>query len=241
VIPLSYVIEWIIYLVLMLLQPNDNRPPPEPPQASDIGNLLQRFFSEQVPPELLMALKAAGAALIVLVALLLVARGLARWRPSSADADATNEERDSLWNAAKWRALLLDWLRGLLRRGRGTSAPPVQATTAEVDQTPALALRSIRKLYARLLDQGEAAGAARAASTTPLEHLPALTRTLEPDHAVNSLTGAYVRVRYAETDVPDEEVDALAQELERVRPRGAQPALAHRPLPEVDRAPERSG
>jgi hypothetical protein len=226
VIPLAYVVEWIVYLLLKLLQPGDNRPPPEPPQTSDLSNLLQRFFSEQVPPELLIALKAAGAALIVLVALLLVARGLARWRPSSADADATNEERDSLWNAAQLRALLLGWLRRLLRRGQAAAAPLAEAPTAEADQVAALSPRSIRQLYARLLGEGEAAGAARDASTTPLEHAPALASALEPDQVVSDLTRAYVQVRYADAEVPDAEVDALAQELAQVQPRGAEPTGA---------------
>jgi hypothetical protein len=161
VIPLSYVVEWIIFLILKLLQPNDNRPPPEAPQPSDISNLLQRFFSEQVPPEVLMALKAAGAGLILLVALVLVARGLARWRPSSADADATNEERESLWNAAQLRALLLAWLRRLLHRGQTAQASVTETPAATVDLVPAPSLRSIRQLYGRLLVEGEAAGARR--------------------------------------------------------------------------------
>jgi hypothetical protein len=223
VIPLAYVIEWIVFLLLKLLQPNDNRPPPEPPQSSDISNLLQRFFSEQVPPELLMALKAAGAVLILLVALLLVARGLARWRPSSTDADATNEERESLWNAAQLRALLLDWLRRLLRRGQAAQTPVAETPVERVDVVPAASLRSIRQLYGRLLGEGEAAGAARAVSTTPLEHMPALTGALEPDRVVSDLTRAYVQVRYAEAEVPEDEVDALAQKLERVHPREAEP------------------
>jgi hypothetical protein len=223
VIPLSFVIEWLVYLVLSLLKPNDNRPPPEPPQTSDIANLLQRFLSEQVSPELLMALKAAGAALLVLVALAVVVRGLARWRPSSAEADATNEERDSLWNAAQLRALLLAWLRRLLRRGRPGAVPLGEGRAATADLAPAPLLSSIRQLYGRLLEQGEAAGASRAASTTPLEHQPVLTRALEPDQVVSDLTRAYLQVRYAETDVADDEVVELAQELAQVQPRGVQP------------------
>src|SRR5262249_15888379 len=118
VIPLSFVIEWLIYLLLALVQANGNRLPPQPPAPSDVDNLLQRFFPGQVPPELLAAMKAAGVGLLVVVALIIVARGLTRWRPSSADADATNEERDSLWSTRRAWALLLDALRRLLRRRR---------------------------------------------------------------------------------------------------------------------------
>jgi hypothetical protein len=223
VIPLSYVVEWLVYLVLSLIHVNGNPPPPEPPQSSDIDKLLQRFFAEQVSPELLAALKAAGAALLVGVALVLVARGLARWRPSSADADATNEERDSLWSPAQLRTLLLNWLRRLLRRDRASLDAPAAVPAAADAGAPLPTGRSVRELYARLLDRGEAVGSTRAPSTTPLEHLPALSRSLEPGEAVADLTGAYVQVRYAEAEVPDEEVDALALELEGVQPRGAEP------------------
>src|SRR5205823_6682822 len=51
VIPLSYVIQWLVYLILALLQPDPFRVPPQPPQPSDIDNALQRFLSQQIPPE----------------------------------------------------------------------------------------------------------------------------------------------------------------------------------------------
>jgi hypothetical protein len=221
VIPLSFVIEWLIYLVLSLLQANGNRPPPQPPQPTDIDNLLQRFFAEQVPPELLVALKGLGAALLLGIALLLVARGLARWRPSSADADATNEERDSLWRAAEVWARLVAWVRRLLRRDalRTTTSVSLGAVSPEI--TSSVAPTTVRQLYARVLRAGEAAGVARAASTTPLEHEPALNGALDPERVVTELTGAYVRARYAEERFSLDEVDALARAVEDIQPKSA--------------------
>lgn len=220
-IPLAYVMEWLIYLVLSVLRVNPNRPPPQPPEPADFENALQRFLAEQVPAEVLVVLKAAGAALLIGLALLLVARGLTRWRPSGADADGTNEERDSLWRAdAAWAALLA-WLRRVLRRERPpliTAAPPAttQGATASV-----AAADNVRALYAQLLRAGEAAGARRSAATTPFEHVPALETVLGPQSVVDELTEAYVRVRYAEATVPDSETRALADGLRQVEPKGA--------------------
>jgi len=221
VIPLAWVIEWVIYLLLNVLQLSGNRPPPQQLAPNDVDNILQRFFAEAVPPELQVVLKAAAAALVLGVALVIVARGLARWRPSAADADATNEERDSLWNARVMRELLLAWLRRLLRRDKreAVSAGVVEADAEDATSRPELT--TVRQMYAELLRRGEAAGTTRAASTTPLEHAPALAQTLEPAGPITDLTSAYVRVRYAETDMPDSETSILGAELEQLHTKGA--------------------
>jgi len=221
VIPLSYVVQWIVYLVLALLQPDPNRQPPRPPQPADIDNALQRFLSQQIPPELLVALKTLGAAMLVGLALLIVARSLARWRPSSSDADATNEVRDSLWNTARLRALLLAWLRRWLRRGAGDIPATPGAAVNTRATTEVTRLSSVRQLYAQLLRIGESFGSPRGAATTPLEHLPALSRALEPDEPLTALTAAYVQVRYADSDVSEEEADALRHAMDRLQPKGA--------------------
>ncbi|MBV9898047.1 MAG: DUF4129 domain-containing protein, partial [Chloroflexi bacterium] len=150
------------------------------------------------------------------IALLLVARGLARWRPSSADADATNEERESLLGAREAWARLLGWLRRLL--GRDAVVPIPAQSTAPAEVQPPRPRTGVRELYAQLLQRGEWAGAQRAVATTPLEHETALRRTLEPDHVVTELTTAYVRVRYGDEQVDDGDVAELAEELERVQP-----------------------
>jgi Domain of unknown function (DUF4129) len=221
VIPLAWVIEWVIYLLLSLLQAGKNRPPPPPPAPTDVDNILQRFFAEALPPEVQVVLKAAGAVLLLGVALIIVARGLGRWRPSAADADATNEERESLWNAQVMRALLLAWLRRLLRRNKRDGAAPVGLDAEAAVAAPTPELVTVRQMYADLLRRGEAAGATRAVSTTPLEHVPALTDTLEPEEPIGGLTAAYLRVRYAEMDVDESEAATLAAELEGVHAKGA--------------------
>jgi hypothetical protein len=167
----------------------------------------------------LQALKAGGAALLVVLALLLVARAAARWRAPSVEADATLEERDSLWNSGRVRQALLAWLRALLRRGAHADAPtygPARTFAADSDVQQ---VSSVRELYRRLLRFGDALGAPRAAAATPLEHLPLLQQVLEPAEAVARITGAYLDVRYAEQEASAAELAQVRAELEHVHGR----------------------
>jgi hypothetical protein len=221
VIPMAYVIQWLVYLILALLPGNINRQPPQPLQPSDLENVLQQFLSHQLTPEVQAAMKAVGAALILLAVVFLVARGLARWRPTGADADATNEERDSLVTAGQLWAMLLAWLRRRLRRGDGTTALSSPPTVGPGARATPEHLAPVRALYAELLHLGEAAGVPRAIDTTPLEHLPALVVRLEPEEPMFELTDAYLRVRYADLDVPNDEAHALNTQLQDVHPKDA--------------------
>ena len=218
VIPIAFVVEWLVYLLLSLVEANGSRTPPEPLSPSDLDNALQRFFAEQMPPEVLFGLKAAGAALLVIVALAIVVRGLSRWRPTGADADATNEERDSLWDPQQAWAALLAWIRGIFARRSRTAAVASSTTVVSVDGATPTRLDSVRALYAELLRIGAAAGAVRNSAATPLEHRPALSKVLEPDEVLGELTEAYLWVRYGDIDVPGAE---LRQRLEDVHAKSA--------------------
>jgi len=221
VIPLAFIIEWLVYLILSLVQLNGNRQQPQPLDPADVNNALQRFFAEQVSPEVLFALKAAGAAVLLLVALAIVVRGLSRWRPSTADADATNEERDSLWDAHKAWAAFLTWLRGLLSRRHAQPQAGIGSTDDSASEPASAALDSVRALYGHLLREGEAIGAVRSTATTPLEHLPALADTLEPTTSIEDLTAAYITVRYGDLEIAPAQVGRLRDQVEQVRPKGA--------------------
>jgi hypothetical protein len=217
IIPLAYVIEWIVYWLSSLFTDNPDQPPPQPLGSGDIDSILQRLLAMALPPEVLVVLKAVGAVLILAAALLLVARALARWRPRSAETDATEEERDSVWDAGRLRAALWAWLRGLLRR---RSPSPAAVPSAPIVELPVAvsALSNVRELYRYLLALGTAAGSPRPVADTPYEHLPALNGSLEPADDLAQLTEAYVHVRYAEDEPLPEAVDALRLRLERVHP-----------------------
>ena len=83
-------------------------------------------------------------------------------------------------------------------------------------------MASVRELYRQLLRLGETAGARRLPITTPLEHLPSLQHSLQPEAEIARLTAAYVDVRYADQDASTTEVSSLRDQLERVHPRDAQ-------------------
>ena len=120
VIPLAYVVEFLAYWLLSLIQPDPNRQPPEPIAPGDIQNFIEQLLNQALPAEVWAALKAVGAVLVLGLALLLVARAVARWRPHTGDADPTLEERDSVFDAQRLRQIILAWLRGLLHRRRGS-------------------------------------------------------------------------------------------------------------------------
>jgi Domain of unknown function (DUF4129) len=217
VIPLAYIVEWLVYLLLSLLPAATNQQPPQLLQPGEVDNRLQSLFSQQIPPELLFALKAAGAALLLVAALLVVARAAARWRRPSADADAAAEERDSLWEAGRLRRALLALLAKLFRRRSRASGQASTLGTSVLEGGATRELSSIRELYRQLLQLGESVGAPRALETTPLEHVPALQDSLEPADDVAHLTEAYVRVRYAELESSRADAEAVREQLERLR------------------------
>src|SRR5579859_4274993 len=167
VIPLAYIVQLLIYLILSLVSYDPSRQQPQPFGPAEVDNLLQRFLSQVVPPELMVILKAAGAALVLGVALVVIARAVARWRSSHADPDAVGEERDSLWEPGRLRRAVMAWLRGLFRRASTVGADIVNAPVMSVAGGPLPAVLSVRELYRRLLGVGESAGARRLAITTP--------------------------------------------------------------------------
>jgi hypothetical protein len=222
VIPLAYIIQLLIYLILSLIKADPNRVPPQPYQPADMDNLLQRLLSEGVSPQLLAVLKAAGAALVLGVALLLIARAAARWRSSSADVDAVAEERDSVWAAGRFQRALIEWLRALFRRGSSIAVGQSNEAPTSARETASPAVASVRELYRELLGLGESAGARRRSITTPLEHLPSLQHSLEPAENIARLTAAYVEVRYAEHEASSAQAASLQDQLAQVHRRDAQ-------------------
>jgi hypothetical protein len=213
IIPLAYVIQWLLYLLLQLLQPNPLRQPPQPLQPSSLSDLLAQLFGQQLSPEVIAVAKAVGALMLLALALLLVARAASHWRPTRVEADAVAEERESLWQPGALRRALLAWLRRWWSRRRTRAGAATAAAEAGPARVMSVPLSSVRALYRQLLRLGEASGARRAGSSTPYEHLPALQRSLEPAAEVAEVTEAYVRARYAEQEPAPDEVERLRARL----------------------------
>ncbi|MGI9147150.1 MAG: DUF4129 domain-containing protein [Chloroflexota bacterium] len=218
VIPLAYLVEWLVYLLLNVLSASTNRQPPQLLQPADVDDRLQRLFAYEIPPELLLVLKAAGAAVMLGAALLVIARAAARWRRPTDAAEAGVEERDSVWHAGKLRRAMLGVLRRLFRRAATASGKASALGAGVGGGVAASRVSSVRELYIDLLRRGESVGVARAPATTPLEHLAALQHSLEPVDAAAKLTHAYVGVRYAEVEPSVAEIEAAGQALACLRP-----------------------
>jgi hypothetical protein len=210
VIPIAYVAQFLIFLVLSLIQPDPNRPRPQPLQANDVDSFLQRLFGQGIPPDVMTALKALGALALFALALVIMNRAFRRWRPRGAEAEAAQEERDSVFVARRLRDALLAWLLSLFNRRR--ALPAAVATAGEQAVTARASGTSVRDLYRELLRIGDSAGVHRAPGTTPLEHQAPLSAALEPVEAIDGLTAAYVEVRYADREVATEGLgDALLE------------------------------
>jgi hypothetical protein len=218
VIPLAWLVELLVYALLSLLQLNGDRPPPQPLEPADVDNFLQRMQSLGLSPEMLLVLKALGAALLLGVGLLIVARALRRWRPSSAEADATDEERDSLWRAGSLRRALFAWLRGLFQRRRSVATASLGTELISIEGDT-VRFGSIREVYLEMLMVAETHGVQRALATTPLEHLSSLKDSLEPEDVIEQITSAYVDVRYAEQDASVDEIEEAREKLQRLHAR----------------------
>jgi hypothetical protein len=214
VIPLAFVIEWLVYWLLQFISPGSNTQPPQAPEPADIQGFLQRL-GQAVPPDVLAALKVVGAALLLALALLLVARTVARWRPRLGEAQVTHEERESVYQRGSLRQALLAWLRRLFRKQAPSIAEATPRTMSTETATPA-SVSTVRELYRNLLALGAVKGALRAPASTPYEHEPALHAALHAAPEIAELTDAYVEVRYAEIEPSEAELQELQLTLNRV-------------------------
>lgn len=138
---------------------------------------------------------------VAIVLVLLVMASLTRWwiKEQAKDAD----ERQSLLDGGNLLRLLGRSLRnGLLQIGQGLA----ELTRLRYGQR-LLAAARIRRIYAELMDLSEALNAPRAEAQTPLEFLPILIGLFPGlEMELNTITQAYLRVRYGELPETREEV-----------------------------------
>ena len=130
---------------------------------------------------------------VAIVLALLVVASLTRWWIKE---QAKNpDERQSLLDGGDLLRLLGRSLRnGLLQIGQGLA----ELVRLRYGQR-LLAAARIRRIYAELMDLSEALNAPRAEAQTPLEFLPTLMGLFpESEIELNTITQAYLRVRYGE-------------------------------------------
>lgn len=162
-------------------------------------------------PEVLNALRVFGLTVLTLIVLWLVIRSFRRWRRARETAGGVHDTATPTGSLA---GDVLDYLRDQWARLR------------ETDLRRLLGMRgtsSIRAIYANLLTLMAAADRPRRTGQTPYEFEPT-AEELMPAHEsdISHITEAYVRARYGEQDVDDDELETLRAGWQRIRVAGEQ-------------------
>jgi hypothetical protein len=178
------------------------------PSSRELEPQLQPQEEERRPMEegdralwasiLLYILVGAFITVITLIVLALIAlafRRFARRKPRTGETHAAIERDRTLSDE------LGDLLAGL--RGRFPHRQPSSAV-------------AVRRLYAHMLDHAAALGLERPPSATPLQFAPALDQRYASD-APSAITEAFIRSRYAATDIETGEVHDLERRWREAR------------------------
>ncbi|RJQ37919.1 MAG: DUF4129 domain-containing protein [Dehalococcoidia bacterium] len=158
-----------------------------------------------LPPAVLLTLKWVILAAAALVVVYLLARAVARARPSRAK-DEVEEVHESLWSWALFRGdLSLVWqaLRRRFARKRPAMVTVLPELPGYKEDEAIPDYPDIRAIYRRLLWEGEVAGVGRRAGETPAEYAGRLERAVSGGREeLGFITEQYQRARYGE-EVPE--------------------------------------
>lgn len=182
------------------------------------------FTVVQPPPEVTEAIEVAptdlpnlgpwlvwgGVLLFVIFLIFRLGEGI-QWRRGEME-----EERESLLSR---EAVLLNLRKSVQARLEELAARFRRSSRLSRRQRARAALR-IREIYAQLMETSADLGTPRPAAATPLEFLPAL-RSVFPDRGpdLETITRAYLRVRYGELPETRSEVEAVESAWGRVQAR----------------------
>jgi hypothetical protein len=159
----------------------------------------------ELPPAVVTTARWGMVALVVGLLILLIAIAVVRSRRRAKKPG--EDERESVWSTP------------LLLAGLGQAWRNLWAWLRAARQEPeAESVGAMRAIYRDLLRTGAGLGVARRPSETPYEYQPRLSTRL-PDGVrdIESLTEAYVRVRYTPEAPSNAEVAAAHEALARVR------------------------
>jgi hypothetical protein len=179
--------------------------------ATQLSDFLERSGLSLMIPRLKPFILWGVVILIGLLAVAVLNRWLTRLRESQAEDRQSLLQRGDLWQLL--RQSLQD---GLRKMGAGL------ADLARFRHGQRLlAAARIRRIYAQLMDLSAKLEHPRLAAQTPLEFLPILATTYPGrDDDLDTITRAYLRVRYGELPETRQEVDQVEQAWERVRSLG---------------------
>lgn len=152
---------------------------------------------------------------VVFVVGLVILVSLSQWVLK--ERDSRKDERQSLTTGGDLLKLLQ---QALQRRLKNLGDSLMRAATLGRGQRFLAAMR-IRRIYAELMDLSESLGKKRAPAETPLEFLPVLDELFPGlESELNTITEAYLRVRYGEFPETRQEIDPVEVAWEGIRFQG---------------------
>ena len=181
-----------------------------PPEA---GRPLEELLRD-LPPGVVSGARWGMVAVVVGLLVLLIAIAVVRSRRRAKKPG--EDERESVWSTTLLLAGLGQAWRNLWARLRAARTEPEPESVS-----------AIRAVYRELLRLGVSLGIARRPSETPYEYRPRLAERLPEDRwDIDSLTEAYVRVRYTPESPSPADVESARDALDRIRSAAAPQARA---------------
>jgi hypothetical protein len=189
-----------------------------------IQGLIQRISVAVGQPEILSMLARLLPYLRMIILwgiLILIAAGVLLWVMMRLWKDRTRkhldgEEQSILEYGDIWRML-----QAFFRQSWGNLVEGVANAIDLRRRQRARAAARIRQIYAELLDLSEELGCVRAEAQTPLEFMPALEGSfMTVNVELETITSAYLRVRYGQLPESHQEVEAVEMAWRTVSERG---------------------
>jgi hypothetical protein len=209
--PLGYLVEgigWLVGLIVNWIVSKLGTKPFESPEFSDFAENAGKIQSGQVPETLFNLIKWGILLIVIGLVVYFLSRAIFRyWRNTG--EKGYEEIHESIWSWDGFRNDLRSFLNGLTDRfHRAQHATPPLASTIAAPQ-----LLDIREVYKGLLWEGALCGHPRYHSQTPHEYESALFAVVPAQKRdVEDITEAYVRSRYGQSRLSDEESMALVNE-----------------------------
>jgi heme/copper-type cytochrome/quinol oxidase subunit 2 len=207
---IGFLVEWIYYVVEFLINLVKRGKLPDPPEKIDLGKPddKQNIVHKSLSPQVILIIKLVVLTLIVFGVIYLISKAIRRRRANQTDDDL-DEEHESLWSWAGFKADLMVFFKALFgwfkRKTRPAPADVSLQWQAEEDIKRRL---SIREIYQHLLWQGGRLKIPREEHETPSEYAERLGR-YAPDgkEPLNEITDLYINVRYGEFQTEEKKTD----------------------------------
>jgi len=216
----GFLVTWIYYIGAFFLSLITQGAKPEPPQPiQQVIPKNDQTTTTSLSPHFVLIIKIVILVLIAVLVIRLIMKAIQRRHQKEMTEDV-QEEQESLWSWAGFKADLLVFLQAILRLFIRKKKPAPVDTAADwltADDNHGRRL-SVREIYQHLLRQGAHLKMPREKYETPSEYARRLGQTIpagkEPLHEITDL---YIGVRYGERPAEEKQTDKANSIWEKLR------------------------